>query len=386
MGSDVGKLGAQAPVNGKAGGDDQKVQHKYAAWRADVQLVADLLHFLHCAAKVEEGVGMARDAQRAAVRRRHLLGVDVVANAPFPLVRQQVLAVSQAGHARALGFVDAWQLAAANQHVDAGGAVLQRGGSTVHGRGACADDGYMLASQRGVVHLVGRVSPEFLVHALHEGWNLRAAQAIAARGQHQAAGLPGADLALGLDIDFHYAVGLGANGHDFMAVAYIGLRDAAVPAQIVHPLQTGDFVQRRPALHSKLGNEPGAKAQRGNAQRRAGQLFGRAQGFHARGGSPGAFKVQRGFIQQHGLDTDMGQRGCQRQTTLASTNHQHIVHGLAVARGGRNPGLGGPAQRQQIVAQAFFQRGQASRGRGGQSIQRHKQTTKAPAACGWQTQ
>src|SRR2546429_7310872 len=42
------------------------------------------LHLLHGAAQVEVGVGMARDAQRAAVRRWHLLHVDVVAYAPFP--------------------------------------------------------------------------------------------------------------------------------------------------------------------------------------------------------------------------------------------------------------------------------------------------------------
>src|SRR5256885_5654384 len=65
---------------------------------------------------------MARDAQRAAVRRWHLLHVDVVAYAPFPGVGQQELAVREAGRARALGFVDARQVAAAHQQVHAGGA------------------------------------------------------------------------------------------------------------------------------------------------------------------------------------------------------------------------------------------------------------------------
>src|SRR2546429_3242830 len=56
------------------------------------------LHLLHGAAQVEVGVGMARDAQRAAVRRWHLLHVDVVAYAPFPGDRKSTRLNSSHGY------------------------------------------------------------------------------------------------------------------------------------------------------------------------------------------------------------------------------------------------------------------------------------------------
>ena len=299
---------------------------------------------------------MARDAQRAAVWRRHLLGVDVVADAPFPGIGQQILAVGQTGHARALGLVDQRQLRAADQHVHAGRAVFESRRRAVHGRSPGTDHAHMLARQRGVVHGIGGMGPELPVHAQHEGGNRGAAQAVAARGQHQAAGLPGGGHAIGLDIDFHHAIGLRAHGNDFMAVAHIGVGHAAVPAQIVHPLQARDLVQRRPGIQTELGDEPGAKGQGCNPHGGAGQLLGRAQGFHARRGGPGAFEVQRGLVQQHGLDADLLQRHAERETCLAGTDDEYVMHRQSLARGGGNPGLGRPAQSDEVVTQAFFQR------------------------------
>jgi len=293
VGGDVGKLRAQAPVDGKAGGDDQEVQHEHALGGVHVQLVAHGFHALHRTTQVEVGVGMARHAQGAALRGGHLLGVDVVADAPFPVIGQQVLAVGQAGHARALGLVDARQVAAAHQQVHAGGAQLQGRAGTVHGRGARAHHAHMPAGQRGVVQGIGRVGPEAAIDAVHEGRHLRATQAVAAGGQHQAAREPGAGVAVGAHVQGHQAIGLGSHGEHLVRVAHIGAGDAAVPAQVVHPLQARNLVEGGPGLQAELRDEPGAEAQRRNAQRRPGQLLGRAQGLHARRGGPGAFEIAR---------------------------------------------------------------------------------------------
>jgi hypothetical protein len=129
-----GVFGAQAPVDLETGGHDREVDLEAAARGADAQAVAAVLHRLHRAAEVERGVRVARHTQRAAMRRRHLGLVDVVAQAPALRVGQQVVAVRQARHAGALALVDARQVVAADQQIDTAGTALQRRGGAVHGR------------------------------------------------------------------------------------------------------------------------------------------------------------------------------------------------------------------------------------------------------------
>ena len=102
---------------------------------------------------------MARDAQRAAVRRRHLLHVDVVAKAPFPLVGQHPEAMGDAGAAGALALVDARQVGTTDQQVDPRRTGFQRGGGAVHRRGAAADHGHPPALQGARVPVLVRNAP-----------------------------------------------------------------------------------------------------------------------------------------------------------------------------------------------------------------------------------
>ena len=100
----------------------------------DLQRLTLLRDLLHRAAEVEERVRMPRHAQRAATRWRHLLHVDVVAYAPFPGIGQLVVALRQAGQARALGLVDGGHGGAACDQIHAGRAAFQRRARAVHGR------------------------------------------------------------------------------------------------------------------------------------------------------------------------------------------------------------------------------------------------------------
>ena len=204
--------------------------------------------------------------------------------------------MGQPRYARAFGFVDAWQVWATDQQVNAGCAVFQRGACAVHGRCTSTYHADAQALELGIVQLVGRVCPAMAVYALQEGWHLCAAQTVTAGGQHYTACTPGAALCGCLHVHFDHAIGLRANGQHLVLIAHIGLRDAAVPAQVVHPLQAWNLVERLPGGFAPLRDEPGAKTQRRQAEGRAQQFLGGAQCFHARGGGPWAFKVLRGAV------------------------------------------------------------------------------------------
>ena len=88
--------------------------------------------------------------------------------------------MGQAGVAGALALVDARNVVAADQQVDAGGAGFQRGGRAVHGGRARAHHADALVGQHGVVHHVGRVRPARARDLVREGGHVGAAQAVAA--------------------------------------------------------------------------------------------------------------------------------------------------------------------------------------------------------------
>ena len=201
-------------------------------------------------------------------------------------------------------------------------------------------------------------------HAVHEGRDLRAAQAVAARGQHHAARQPGGVAGGGLHVHRHQAVGAWVHGGDGVFIAHVGLRHAAVPAQVVHPLQARDLVERGPGLAAPLGLEPGAEGERGHAERGAGELLGRAQRVHARRGGPGALVVGARAVQQHGGNALLRQRHAGRQAGLAGTDDEHVGDGLPFMGAWRQPCAGTPVEGEQVVPQAVFEGGQAGRPQG----------------------
>ncbi|MNX40319.1 hypothetical protein D3C86_707010 [compost metagenome] len=355
---------AHGPVDSEARREDQEVQHEHALGRGDVNLVADHCQVLHATAQVEAGVRKARHAQGAAARGRHLGGVDVVADLPLPFIGQGQVAVGQAGVARAFAFVHARDVVAADQQVDAGGAGFQRRAGAVHGGRARAHDADALAGQRGVVHHVGRMRPAVTRKFLGKVRHVGAAQAIAAGGQHHAAGQHGAAASGGFDVQLHQAVGARLHGQHAVFVAHVQIQHAAIPAQVVHPLQAGNLVQRFPFGGAELRFEPGAEGQRGQAQGRAGQLLRAAQRFHAGGGGPRAFVAFGRLIEDGRGNAQMRQRCGGSQAGHAAADDDNVQYLLAVNQTGRNPVLGGNFQPGQVLPQTRFQRIQALR-RGG---------------------
>jgi len=361
------ELGLLRPVDGEARGEDQEVERERAPGRGHAQFPPCLRDGVHRAAEVEERIRVARHAQRAAVRRRYLLRVDVVADAPFPCIGQVVVPLREAGHARALGLVHRGHGGAPRDQVHAGRAAFERRAGAVHGGRAHADHAHAPARQRGVVQHVGGMRPQAALHALHEGRYLRPAQAVAARGQHHAARQPCGMARGGLHVHLHQAAGARAHGGGGVPVAHVGPGHAAVPAQVVHPLQARNLVERVPGLAAPLGLEPCAEGERRHAQRGAGELLGRAQGLHARRGGPGALVVGGGAVQQHGGHALLRQRHAGRQARLAGADDEHVDDGLPAVAAGGQPGAGAPVEGQQVVREAFFEGGQAGHSHGGRN-------------------
>ena len=361
MRCDVAQHGPGGPVDGKTGAEDQEVQLDGPGAGADLQGAALLPRTLHRAAQVEEGVRVARDTQRAEVRRRYLLRVDVVADAPLVRVRQAGVAVHEARAAGPLTLVDTRQVGPAHEQVDAGRAVLQGLGRAVHGRGASAHHAHPQATQGLVVQFVGRVGPSAARQLVRPRRHRAGTQSGPARGQHQAPGKGPQWLTPVLKLQFHQTVCTRVHVRHPVFVMDLQVQHPAVPAQVVHPLQAVDLVQRLPGRGAELRLEPSPEGQRGQAQRRPGQLLGRAQRFHARRGGPGAFKTGRRLVVQgHGHATVLQSSG-QRQPGHAGPDDGHIGHGLAFMRAGWRPARGRLLQTRHLVGQALLQRCQSWR-------------------------
>ena len=258
--------------------------------------------------------------------------------------------------ARAFHLVDAWQHRTAHQQIDPLGTCFQGGGGAVHGRGAAAHHGHAQAMQAGCIEQVGRVRALAGGNVLRLGRQPGAAQAIAACGQDHAACQQGLQCALMTHLQSHMALVAGLDGLDGMVVAQVDRHHATKPAQVIHPLGARNFVQRIPGGHAKLRLIPGPKGQGGQTQRRPSQDLGRAQGFHARGGDPGALLAHAGFVQHDRLNAQHLQGGGCREAGHAAANHDHVQHRLAVVCLWGDPGFGGQLQPGQVLGQTRFQR------------------------------
>ena len=257
----------------------------------------------------------------------------------------------------ALALVDARDVGAADQQVDAGGAGLQRGGGAIHGRGARAHHADALAAQGGVVHRVGRVRPQ-RARQLRERRHIGTAEPsrpVASTTRRASTvrspcGVPGAGPP---------TVGAGLHRQHGVFIAEVQRQHAAVPAQVVHPLQARDLVERFPRRRAELGLVPGSEGQRRQAQRGAGQLLGRAQRFHARGGGPGTLEAFRRAVEDVCRDAQVLERGRRRGPPCRRRRRRHRAL-RRLARGAAWSSARPAVRARQVTAQARFQRGQPS--------------------------
>ena len=183
-----------------------------------------------------------------------------------------------------------------------------------------------------------------------------AAQAIAPSGQDHAPCQQGLQCACVAHLQSHMALFGGLDGFDGMVVAQVDRHHAAEPPQVIHPLGAWNFVQRFPGGHAKLRLIPGPKGEGRQAQRRSGEDLGRAQGFHARGGDPGALLARAGFVQYDRMNAQHFQGGGCREAGHAAANDNHVQHCVAVVCLCGNPGFRRQLQPGQVLGQSRFQR------------------------------
>ena len=266
--------------------------------------------------------------------------------------------VHQPRVARALALVDARNFRAANQHLDAGGAALERGPGAVHGGSACADHANALAREQRIIHFVGGVRPEFSRDVAGNRRDVRAADAVAAAGDHHTPRIGRALAIRGTNPQSHEPIAARLDAKHLMIVAHVRREHLTVPAQVIHPLHAGDLVQRLPGLKAELRLEPRAKGQRRHSERGAGELFGRAQGIHAGGRHPRALDASGCAVEQDRRDPEKAQRNRGRHARHSGTDDGDLQHRLPFMLAWNDPRLGGQIQPGKILAHPVFKRGQ----------------------------
>jgi hypothetical protein len=146
-----------------------------------------------------------------------------------------------------------------------------------------------------------------------------------------------------------------------MSVSHRQRQHLPVPAQVVHPLQARDLVERLPGVAAELRLEPGAKGQRRNAERRAGEVLGAAQGLHARRRRPGAFEAGRCFVVGDDRDAALDQRRGEGQSGHAGADDRDVGNGRAVVLERRRPARRRQLQEGELVGEARLEGREAAR-------------------------
>ncbi len=188
-----------------------------------------------------------------------------------------------------------------------------------------------------------------------------AAQTVPTGRQHHMARQHEAGLPRRHDVQFDQAVRSRRDTAYPVFVAHIQRQHLAIPAQVLGPLQARDFIQCCPAVGTELRFVPGAKRQGRQTERRAGQLFRRAQCFHPRCGRPRAFETGWRLIENHRRHAQMPQLCRQGKPRHAAANDCYIQHSLPGVRPRLDPRLGGQIQPHQILLQASFERRETGR-------------------------
>jgi hypothetical protein len=137
-----------------------------------------------------------------------------------------------------------------------------------------------------------------------------------------------------------------------MAVQHRQCEHAAVPAQVLHPLQARDLVERVPLGAPELRLEPGAKGERRDAERGAGELLRTAQRFHPRGRRPWAFEAGRRFVQRDDRHAAMNERRGAGQAGHPGADDRDVEHRLAGVLAHRGPARRGQLQERELVGEA----------------------------------
>ncbi len=308
------------------------------------------------AGRMEEGLRVARHAQHAVARRRRLRRQRVMHEAPLAGVVEVGIAVYEARAADARQLVDARNVRASEEQVDARGAGLERGARVVERGRAGADDAHALAGQRREVDRLRRVRPARARRALRDGRHVRAAEPVAAGSEHDVAREQRLRVALRVEIEREQAVVARPQRDERRVVAHVQVEHAPIPAQIVHPLRARNLVERVPRVAAVLRFEPGAKRQRGQPERGAGKLLRRAQRIHARERDPRAFVAGRRAI-DHALvvDAEQPQFGAGREPRHPAADDRDVEHAHAVDVARRHPRWRGQIEPAQILGEPRFE-------------------------------
>ena len=104
----------------------------------------------------------------------------------------------------------------------------------------------------------------------------------------------------------------------------------AVPAQVVHPHDARDLVERLPCRRTELRDKPGAEGERRNAGRRSGQHLRRAQRLHPRVGHPRPLDAGGTAVETADVANAVAQqREGQHQPGHAGADHHDIADRIA---------------------------------------------------------
>lgn len=149
------KFRALFKVGAKTGGEYHKIGFDPGIRRVQPQAAPRIfLHRDDGTVQQEPRPSRAGNPDRTGAGRRYLLSIEVVANTPFPGIRQTPIAMNHARMTGALAFVDTRQFGTPDQQVNPCGARFQRGCCTVHRRGPAPDDCHTLAFEPVVLQTI----------------------------------------------------------------------------------------------------------------------------------------------------------------------------------------------------------------------------------------
>src|SRR5471032_3180358 len=104
--------------------------------------------------------------------------------------------------------------------------------------------------------------PAITRQSFYKSRQRRAAQSVASGSEHDASRKDLEATIMRSHAQHDETIGAWRHGFNSVAVADIECQHAAIPDQILHPLQTVDLVERLPGWRAELSLEPCAKRQR----------------------------------------------------------------------------------------------------------------------------
>ena len=139
--------------------------------------------------------------------------------------------------------------------------------------------------------------------------------------------------------------------------------DPTVPVEVLGPVEARDAVDAGEGLGAVLGLVPGAEGQVRQAERRARELLGRAQGLHAGIGRPRTGETLPAAIDDgEAAQAQPFQPECRREPAHAAPDDEHVEHrpDLGVDTLG-HPILGRLVEQRQVAPQQGLEFGERAR-------------------------